>query len=422
MTGSKAKPRVVVLGGGFAGLESLFYLKMKLGERADLKLVTEQSKFLFKPNTIYIPFGQAPEKFEVDLVKPLRKQSIELVTSSVQDINPDQRVVTTSDGEIGYDYLVVATGAKMRSQEIPGLFEHAITVWTVDDMFRLRERIEWAKERAAGNNRTRFLFLVPPNNRCSGPLYEMVMMLDTHLRQSGCRECVDLVYATKEEAYIEAFGPRLNTVVTEEFRTRHIEGHTGYIVTGIEPGKVSFQNGQQLTYDVLVSFPPYIASGAFQQLPIDDRGFIQVEPESRRVVGHDRVFAAGDAANFPIKQAFLALLQGDAVGDHITAEVLGEKPTVNFEPMSMCVMEELNKATFAQVPLKYTGDPAKPVAVDVDDTEHYKVGVSPLWRVGKAVLGLYLPWRFGHGKPFHAGLAWDAMDLGLKVMSKVMAK
>ena len=85
-------------------------------------------------------------------------------------------------------------------------------------------------------------------------------------------------------------------------------------------------------------------------------------------------------------------------------------------------MEELNKATFAQVPLKYTGNPENPVAVDVDDTENYKVGVSPLWRVGKKVLGLYLPWRFGHGKPFHAGFAWDAMDFGLKVMSKVMAK
>jgi sulfide:quinone oxidoreductase len=192
-------------------------------------------------------------------------------------------------------------------------------------------------------------------------------------------------------------------------------------VTGIEPGRATFQNGERIAFDVLVSFPPYVASAAFEGLPTDDRGFIQVENDSRRVIDRDRVFAAGDAANFPIKQAFLALLQGDAAGDHIAAEVLGEKPTVTFEPMSMCVMEELNKATFAQVPLKYTGDAATPVAVDTDDTEHYKVGVSPLWRAGKAVLGLYLPWRFGHGKPFHAGLAWDAMDLGLKVMSKALA-
>ena len=66
--------------GGFAGLESLFYLKHKLDGRADLTLVSDHTHFLFKPNTIYIPFGEPPEKFEVDLRKPLRKQSIEFVT------------------------------------------------------------------------------------------------------------------------------------------------------------------------------------------------------------------------------------------------------------------------------------------------------------------------------------------------------
>ena len=61
----------------------------------------------------------------------------------------------------------------------------------------------------------------------------------------------------------------------------------------------------------------------------------------------------------------------------------------------MCVMEELNKATFAQVPLKYTGEPLKPAAADTTDTEDYRVGVSPLWRTGKRTLGIYPPWRFG---------------------------
>lgn len=415
------KPKIAVLGGGFAGLESLFYLKHKLNDRADLVLVTDEPKFLFKPNTIYIPFGESPERFELDLQRPLARQGIELVHTRVENIDPQRRSVALATGELNYDYLVVATGAKMRSQEIPGLCEHAITVWTTDEMMRLRDRIDWAKERARANTRTRFLFLVPPNNKCSGPLYEMVMMLDSHLRKTGCRACVDLTFATKEEAFIEAFGPRLNTVVTEEFRSRDIEGHTGFVVTAIERNTAIFQGGNSLSFDVLVSFPPYVASSLFEQLPIDNRGFIKVDGDSRRVTGQDRVFAAGDAANFPIKQAFLALLQGDAAGDHIAAEVLGRKPEVDFEPMSMCVMEQLNKATFAQVPLKYTGEPNKPVAVDVADTEHYKVGVSPLWRVGKAVLGYYLPWRFDHGKPFHAGFAWDVMDFGLKIMSKTLA-
>ena len=416
------KPRIAVLGGGFGGLEALFYLKHKLGDRADFTLVNERSKFLFKPNTIYIPFGEPPEKFEVDLSKPLKRQSIRLVEATATHIEPDQQRVETSAGSVDYDFLVVATGAKMRSEEVPGLKEYAITVWTPDDMLRLRERIEWGMERAKNGQRTRFLFLVPPNNKCSGPLYEMVLMLDTYLRKHRCREQFDLVYATKEEAFIEAFGPRLNSVVSHEFQERGIDGRTGYVVTGIEPQSVAFQNGDQLSFDVLVSFPPYVAGTVFERLPRDERGFIRVENDSRRVQGQARIFAVGDAANFPIKQAFLALLQGDAAGDHIAAEVLSQQPTVHFEPMSMCVMEELNKATFAQVPLKYTDDPEHPIAVDTEDTAHYKVGVSPLWRLGKSALGLYLPWRFGHGKPFHAGFAWEAMDLGLKVMSRLLAR
>ncbi len=56
-----AKPNVVVLGGGFAGLETAFHLRYTMKDRVDLTLVSEQSYFLFKPNTIYIPFGANPE-------------------------------------------------------------------------------------------------------------------------------------------------------------------------------------------------------------------------------------------------------------------------------------------------------------------------------------------------------------------------
>lgn len=417
-----AKPRVLVLGGGFGGLESLFYLKHMLANRADLTLVTDRPYFLFKPNTIYIPFGEPPEKYEIELAPPLRKQSIRLVEAKVRNVNLEAKSVETEKGAFDYDYLVVATGAKMRPEEIPGLTEHAVTVWTPDDMLTLRDRITRIIENARHGARSRVLFLVPPNNRCSGPLYEMVCMLDTYLRRHNCRESVDLAFATKEGAFIEAFGPRLNTVVSEEFANRGIAGHISHVVREVDTKNVRFQDKAELPYDLLISFPPYAAACSFPALPVDDRGFVKVDPASRRVASSDAVYAVGDAADFPIKQAFLALLQADAAADHIAARILGRKPEVDFVPISMCVMEQFDKAVFAQVPLRYTGDAQRPVEVDVADAEHYKVGVSPLWRAGKSALGFYLPWRFGAGKPFHAGFAWNMMDLGLKAMSHTMAK
>ncbi len=415
------KPRIAVLGGGFGGLESIFYLKHVLGDAAHLTLVTDRPYFVFKPNTIYIPFGQPAENYEIDLVQPLKKQSIELVEATVREVDPAGGRVETEQGPVEFDYLVVATGAKMRPEEVPGLAEHAVTVWTPDDMLELRKRFARVIARAKEGQSSRVLFLVPPNNRCSGPLYEMVCMLDTYLHRQGCREQVDLAFATKEDAFIEAFGPRLNTVVAEEFENRRIGGHVGYVVNEVDDQRVRFQNGAELPYDLLVSFPPYAAACHFPALPADDRGFVRVDPSSRQVAGLQRVYAVGDAGNFPIKQAFLALLQADAAADHIAAEILGRKADVDFVPMSMCVMEQFDKAVFAQVPLRYTDDATRPVAVDTDDSEHYKVGVSPLWRVGKSALGFYLPWRFASGKPFHAGFAWNVMDLGLKAMARVMA-
>lgn len=418
----QSKPRVVVLGGGFAGLETAFYIRYKLGSRVALTLVSDRGHFLFKPNTIYIPFGEDPDQYLIDLKKPCERKDIEFILGTADTIDRfSRRVALKENRELSYDYLVIATGAAMRPGEIPGLAEHALTIWTPQQMLELRAGLEATVAAAKRGEQRRLLFLVPPNNKCAGPLYELVLMTDTWLRHQGVRDQVRLTFATVEESYIQAFGPRLNTVVVEEFTERDIEGHTGYAVVRVDSGVVRFQNQEELPYDLLIAFPPYVAAHSYAGLPSDARGFIKVEPNSRRVVGMEDIYAVGDAANFPIKQAYLALLQGDAAGDHIAAAIEGRSPEVLFEPMSMCVMEEMNKATFAQVPLRYTSDPEKPIAVATDDVEHYKVGVSPLWRLGKKVLGFYLPWRFSHGEPFHAGFAWNVMDLGLKVMSKILA-
>jgi sulfide:quinone oxidoreductase len=164
-----------------------------------------------------------------------------------------------------------------------------------------------------------------------------------------------------------------------------------------------------------------VAAVPFEGLPSDDRGFIATELASRQVVGHPDIYAVGDAADFPVKQAFLAFLQADAAAEHVAAEILDSEPTLQFDPISMCVMEEYDTATFAQVPLQLVGLSEKSVEVRADGNGMYRVGSSPLWRVGKKMLGLYLPWRFGAGEPFHAGLPWQGMEVGLKVMSRVLA-
>jgi sulfide:quinone oxidoreductase len=194
------------------------------------------------------------------------------------------------------------------------------------------------------------------------------------------------------------------------------------VLDGVGERSAHYAHGETLAFDLLVAFPPYVAAVRFDGLPQDERGFLKTELESRCVQGQERIYAPGDAGDFPVKQAFLAFLQADATAEAIAAEVDARKPAELFDPVSMCVMEEFDKATFAQVPLEVTGDPLRPVVVRPDANGAYKVGVSPLWRIGKKMLGVYLPFRFRAGQPFHSGAPWRAMDLGLKGMSAALAR
>ena len=419
--------RVIVLGGGFGGLETAFALRSEVGaDRARITIVSDSDHFLFKPNSIYVPFGLDPAKLRVPLAPAVAKRDIELIRASAVEIDPDSRAVALDDGRsLPYDRLVVATGSGMRATEIPGLAEHAIPTWTPEDMVRLggafRSLAAAPNGTGAAAARRRILFLVPPNNKCAGPLYEIVLMLETWLRRQGARERVEITWATSERTYIQAFGPRLHEVVTEEFERRGITGMAGHVVERIEPGRVEFAGGPSVAYDTLVAFPPYVAAQAFPGLPTDDRGFIATESRSRRVASHPEIFAVGDAGDFPVKQAFLAFLQADAAAAHLAAELTATEPAISFDPVSMCVMEQFDKATFAQVPLRLTGDPARPVEVRPDAGSDYRVGSSRTWRLGKKMLGHAVPWRFANGLPFHSGPFWAGMDLGLRGMSRALA-
>jgi sulfide:quinone oxidoreductase len=279
-------PRIVILGGGFGGLETAFLLRKELSaEEASILLISAEDTFLFKPNTIYIPYGLNPDKLRIGLRKPTARREIDFLQADAQGVDPQKKRVRADGHDIAYDYLVVATGASMRPSEIPGMTQYAQTIWTPDEMLRLRSAYQKLVTDAQRGLRQRVLFVVPRNNKCAGPLYEMVFMLDTWLRRKKVRPMVDLTWSTYEHTFIQAFGPRLHQVANGEFTRRGIEAYSDYEVECITRDEAVYTNGKALPYDVLITFPPYIASTQYPELPIDDRGFITTNLATRQVVG-----------------------------------------------------------------------------------------------------------------------------------------
>lgn len=414
----------VIAGGGFAALEAAFSLRQRVGDRARIQVVSDTDEFLFRPNMIYVPFGQEPEDLTFEIGRPLQRQGIEWTRGRVADVDPDARALMLEDGSaLHYDYGLLATGARMMPDAIPGFAEHAHTIWTPDENLALRAALEKTVENAANGISQRILFAVPPGNMCSGPLYEIVLMLDTWLRDKAdvVRENVDLSFATFEPSYLMVFGPRLDAVVDSEFHERGITGYRERVLQRVDDGQVVFEDASTLPYELLIGFPPYAPAVTYSALPRDDNGFVETELASRRVKGQERLFAIGDAGDFPVKQAFLALLEADAAADAIAAELLGEEVEAGFDPVSLCIMEQFDKATFANVPLQLTGQAVPPVEVRDGAGDDYQVGTGPVWRAGKKMLGMAVPMHFRAGRPFHAGLTWKLMEPGLDTMRALFA-
>ena len=93
-----------------------------------------------------------------------------------------------------------------------------------------------------------------------------------------------------------------------------------------------------------------------------------------------------------------------------------------FEPVSVQIIEMLDKAAFAQLPLEVTGDPDHPVRLGSNGDAEYKVGVSPLWRAGKRMFSAYLLMQFAAAEPFRTGPGWRSMDLGVRAMAGMLAE
>lgn len=421
MNPNASKPKIAVLGGGFGGLEAAYALRSALPDRADITLISNQSHFLFKPSLIYMPFGLEEGKLRVDIAKPALRRGIRFIEANVRDIDPVRKTFSyEQDGaahaDLLYDYLVVATGAAMQPEEIPGLRQHAHTIGTPVDMLNLRMVLGRMLGRAKYSHAQKLLLALPENTLYGNALYEIAFMIDRYMREANVRDRVTITFITAEKSYLEAFGPQVHEMARTQFDARGIVHHACRPLRSVEEGAAHFARTEVHSFDVMITMPPYVASVPFAALPSDARGFVDAHLASRRIKGLSDIYGVGDSCDFPVKQAFLALQQADAAAEGIIADIQGRQPRFVFEPVSKFVLEGADDGLFAQTPFSLRHG----LHVDVE-SPHYRTGRSPLWRMGKKMLGTMVPWRFSQGEPFNAGLSSAGLELGVKLLTGVMA-
>src|SRR6202045_273209 len=137
---SRGPRRVVICGGGVAGIEALLALRALLEVGVEVHLVAPNGQFMYQPLAVAAPFDLA-ETHLFEIAEIARAQSAELHVDSLSRVEPeDRRVVLASGIDLPYDYLIIAVGAR-RSDWLEGAL-HFGGAADVAEFRALLERLE----------------------------------------------------------------------------------------------------------------------------------------------------------------------------------------------------------------------------------------------------------------------------------------
>jgi len=299
--------RVLIAGGGVAAVEALLALRELAGDRVDPLLFAPDPTFRFRPLSVTEPFElSAPHTLDLAEVALTHGGSF-LEDGLVAVDSEARRVSTTAGRELGFDALLVAIGTR-GAEAVPG----AVTFRDSADRGAFAEVLADLDRGIIG----RLGFVVPKGTSWPLGLYELALLTAARRRERGLDD-VELCLVTPEARPLAVFGRRASAVVGRLLDRAGIELALGRRAVRFEEGRLETESGESITCDRAVALPaPEV--GEIEGLPQDAGGFIPVDRYGA-VHWVDRVFAAGDATWFPIKQGGLASQQADTAAASIAA-------------------------------------------------------------------------------------------------------
>ena len=302
-----APMRVLVAGGGVAGMEAILALRELAGGPVDITMLAPEGTFAYRPMAVAVPFARGHVQ-RLPLAEFARETSTHLVRGELAAVEPGL-ARTTAGTALPFDALLVAVGARSEPA-VPGA-----TTWTPEldqeVMGGLLADIEQGYTK-------RVAFVVPEGAGWPLPAYELALMTAWDARDMGQGD-VEVAVLTPEPAPLAMFGDQ----ASESLRSDLDEA--GVIV------RTHRGAGEDLTGLRAIALPR-AAARPIAGLPQDERGFVPVDAHGR-VPGFESVWAAGDCTAFPIKQGGLAAQQANAAAESIAARTGADIDPRPFRPV-----------------------------------------------------------------------------------------
>ncbi|MFS0637020.1 NAD(P)/FAD-dependent oxidoreductase [Mesobacillus foraminis] len=343
------KPKIVILGAGYGGLMTATRLQKQIGvNEADIVLVNKND---YHYETTWLHEASAGtlhhDRVRYDIRDVIDRQKVEFVQGTVEEIKTEENRVILENGDIVYDYLVIALGGESETFGIKGLKEYAFSIVNVNAARQIREHIEYqfATYNTEAEKKDERLSIVVGGAGFTG--IEFLGELANRIPEL-CREYdvdfhkVKVICVEAAPTVLPGFDPELVNYAVSYLEKKGIEFRIGTAIKEALPDGIIVAKGEDQVEEIKASTVVWAAgvrgNSIIEKSGIEAmRGRVKVQPDLR-VPGHDNMFVVGDCSliiNEEINRPYpptaqIAMQQGEVCARNIAALVRGKNELETF--------------------------------------------------------------------------------------------
>ena len=329
--------RVLILGGGFGGIATARRLKQRLGDEVDIVLVDRRETFMVGFRKSWALVGESTLEAGQKPIDSLSGIGVKVLHDPVRVIEPEARAAYIGDMRIDADALVVALGADLAPESIPGFQEHAFNVYDPQSIPKAAE----ALNSFSGGRLLIGIFGAP--YKCPPAPYEMALLINDKLKARGVKANIGVF--TPQPMSLPILGSAGCDLIESRLADNAIDFFPNHKSTGIEAGEVVFAN-KRMPFDLLLGIPPHRPPAAVRESGlVGQSGWVEVDKRTLATSFPD-VYAIGDVTQIMLangkplpKAGLFAEQMGETVAERIASRFSGEEATAAFRGEGGCYLE-----------------------------------------------------------------------------------
>ena len=378
----------LILGGGIGGIVAATRLRQRLAPEHRVVLVEKEADHVFSPSLLWLMLGRRRPGQISRPIAALAKRGIEIVRGSIERIDPATRTVRVNGAEIAGDPMIVALGAELAPELIPGLAQAGHNFYTLSGSQSLCSALPKL-------SKGRLIVLVAAMPfKCPAAPNEAAMLLEYDCRRRGVREDVQVDLYTPEPGPMPVAGPEVSAALRQMVETKGIGYHPGHAVTSVDPAKrrLAFANGAEADFNLLAYLPPHRAPKVVREAGMcGESGWVPVDRNTLETK-FPGVYAIGDVTGIMLtsigkplpKAGVFAHNQAEVVAHNIVRAITGQGEQRRFSGDGECFVETGDgRAAFGSG--NFYADPAPAIRLK---------GPSMMLHLGKVIYEKF--WLYRH--------------------------